>query len=171
MCLTQIWAWAPTYLTDGFCGVLIQYLLTPWSRVLLENLTGFAASQDIPRIWWHPTVHYRIRKYPPFVPILSQLDPIHTPTSHFLKIHLNIILPSTSGSPKWSLSLRFPHRNPVYASPVPHTRFMPAHFILLNLVTRTIVLAQYPKLNHFQRIFFFFEASRPFWALPRPPSQ
>jgi hypothetical protein len=28
----------------------ITYLLTPWSRVLLEKLTGFAASQ-IPRIY------------------------------------------------------------------------------------------------------------------------
>jgi hypothetical protein len=27
------------------------YLLTPWSRVLLEKLTGFAASQQIPRIY------------------------------------------------------------------------------------------------------------------------
>jgi len=26
------------------------YLLTPWGRVLLEKLTGFAASQEIPRI-------------------------------------------------------------------------------------------------------------------------
>jgi hypothetical protein len=26
-------------------------LLTPWSRVLLEKLTGFTASQEIPRIY------------------------------------------------------------------------------------------------------------------------
>jgi hypothetical protein len=26
------------------------YILTPWSRVLLEKLTGFAANQKIPRI-------------------------------------------------------------------------------------------------------------------------
>ena len=29
-----------TNLPDGFTGVLVQYLLTPWSRVLLEKLTG-----------------------------------------------------------------------------------------------------------------------------------
>jgi hypothetical protein len=28
-----------------------NYLLTPWSRVLLEKLTGSAASQEIPRIF------------------------------------------------------------------------------------------------------------------------
>jgi hypothetical protein len=30
---------------------LLTYLRTPWSRVLLEKLTGFAASQEIPRIY------------------------------------------------------------------------------------------------------------------------
>ena len=75
--------------------VFYTYLLTPWSRVLLEKLTGFAANQEIPRILWNPKVHYRTHKRPPPVPILSQLHPVPTTPSHFLKIHLNIILPPT----------------------------------------------------------------------------
>ena len=84
----------------------------------------FSASQEIPRILWNPKVYYRTHKCPPPVPILSRLDPVHTPTSYFLKIHHNKILPSTPGPPKCSLSLMFPHQNPVYASPLPHTRYI-----------------------------------------------
>ena len=67
-----------------------------------------------------PKIYHLIHKFPPPVPILSQLDPVHTSKSYFLNIHLNIILRFTPVSPKWPLSLRFPHQNPEYASSIPN---------------------------------------------------
>ena len=106
----------PSYLT---------YLLTRWSRGPLENLTGFHLVKKFPTF-------YGTRKFiTAFTSArhlsLSWARSIQSipPTSHFLKIHLTIIISSTPGSPKWSFSLRFPHQNPVHASPVTHTRYMP----------------------------------------------
>ena len=85
--------------------------------------------------------------FPPPVPFLSQLDPVHNSTSYFPKIHLNIILQSTRGSPKWPLSLRFPTKTL-------NTRLLfsirptcPAHLILLDFVTRKILGEQYRSLS------------------------
>ena len=77
----------------------------------------FSASQEIPCIWRNPEVHYRIHKCPPPVSILSQLDPVHTHTSHLrsiliLSFHLRLGLtscPFPSGLPTKTL-----YMNPNY---------------------------------------------------------
>ena len=63
----------------------------------------FSDSQEIPCILWNPKFQYRIHTCAPPVHIMSKLDPMHAPTSLFLNIYLNINLPSTHGSSKWSL--------------------------------------------------------------------
>ena len=102
------------------------YLLThstvqspPWEA------NWFAASPEIPRISRNPKVHYRTHNRPPPLSILGQPNPVHIPTSHLLEIHPNTIHPSTPRSPQWSLSLRFPHQDPIHHTLLTHTRHMP----------------------------------------------
>ena len=58
-----------------------------------------------------------------YYPTTGQSIP-HLPI-HLLKIYFDITFPSTPGSFKLCLSLRFPHQNLVCNSPVPHTCYMP----------------------------------------------
>ena len=89
---------------------LINYLLTySMEQSPSWEANWFSASQEIPHILWNPKIHSSIQRRPPPFPILSQPNSVLTFTSHFLNIHLNIVVPSMPGSPKWSLSLRFPH--------------------------------------------------------------
>jgi len=99
----------------------------------------FSASQEMPCILWNQKVHYRIHKCPPPVPILSPLDPVYIATSHFLNMHLYIILPSTPGSPNWTLTLGFPHQNPVYTIPHSIRATCSAHLIFLDFILWTLL--------------------------------
>jgi len=103
----------------------ITYLLTH-STVQRPSWEArwFTANQEIPRISRNPKVHYRTHKRPPPVSILGQPNTVYIPTSLLLDIHPNIIYPSTTRSPQWSLSLRYPHQDPIHNPFFTHTRHM-----------------------------------------------
>jgi len=115
--------------TEGSIGLslsqLRSYLLTySMEQSSTCKATRFSPSQAIPSILWHAKVHYRVNNSPT-CPYPEPAHTVHAPPSHFLKIHLSVILPSTPRSSKWSFSLRFLHQNPVYTHPLPHTCYMP----------------------------------------------
>ena len=89
------------------------YLLHGGESFLRSQPVNFAASQEIPRIYENPELPHHTHTCPSPVPILSQLHLVPTTSCNFLKIHLNIIVPSTSWSPQWPRSLRLPHQHPV----------------------------------------------------------
>ena len=139
-----------TYLNIYLLTFLVTYLLAYLlhrEESFLRN-TQFAVSQKIRRNLWNPKNHYRIHKCPPTVSIMSQLNPIHSPTSHFLKTYLIIIFPFMRGSTQWSLPLRFPHQRPVHVSPLPRKQYMPRPSHSSRFYNRTIYVwgAQNTKL-------------------------
>jgi hypothetical protein len=91
--------------------VTVTYLVTPWSRVLLEKLTGLQLLKKFP-------VFYRTQRFfaaltkPATGPYPEPDQSSPWPPTHFLEVHRNIILLFAPGSSKWPLSLMFPHKKP-----------------------------------------------------------
>ena len=85
------------------CRIFMFTYLTFTSISFAEGRQVRKLRRNYPHLW-NLKVPHRTHKCPPPVPILSQLHPVPTTPSNFLKIPLNIILPSMSWSPQWPLS-------------------------------------------------------------------
>jgi hypothetical protein len=73
----------------------------------------------------NPKVRHHIHNSLPLGPILSHLNPLHTPQAILPKIHSDPILPSTPQSCEWSVSSGFSHQNLVHFSVLSHMSYMP----------------------------------------------
>ena len=103
---------------------LLTYLLH--GAVLLENLTGLQLVKKFPAF-------HRTRR---FITVLTSVrhlsltwaSPIQSIYPHPTSWRSILILstPSTPRSPQWSLSLRFPHQDPIHLPLLTHTRHMPS---------------------------------------------
>jgi hypothetical protein len=69
-----------------------------------SEVTNCADIQEYPSILRNPKIHNCVHKSPPLVPILSQINSVHTTTSYLSKIQFNIIHPPMSWSSQRSLS-------------------------------------------------------------------
>jgi hypothetical protein len=78
--------------------LLFTFLLNYSLTYSMERSPFLEADQSLqpvkkfPAFLWNPKVLYRTQKCPPPVPILSQLYPVPTTPSNFLKIHIIIII-------------------------------------------------------------------------------
>src|SRR5215468_2938119 len=103
--------------------------------------------KKFPAFLWNPKVPYRTHKCPPPVPILSQLHPVPTTPSNFLKIHLILSSHSRLGLPNGLFPSGFPTNTLCTPLSSPIRATCSAHLILLDLTTYTILGEEYRSFS------------------------
>jgi len=94
-----------------------------------------SAFQEILLLLWNPKAHYRVQNSPPQIPILSQMNPVHTFPPYFLKtasnvscLHLRLRLPSSFLPSGFPTKILYAFYN------LSHTCYMPRPSHLLDLI-------------------------------------
>jgi hypothetical protein len=135
-------------MSDRFCDYVITFAqLTYFLTYSMKQIPSWeanqlAASHKIPCILWNPKVHYHIHKCLPTLSIMSQLNPVHTPTFHFLKIHLILSSHVCLGLPSHLFPSGFPTKT--LNTPLPsHICATSPAYLILDFITHTILGEEY----------------------------
>ena len=110
-----------------YCKPMTKYLVTPWCRVLLEQLTGLQLVKKFPA--FHETRRFITALTSVRHLSLYWASPIQSIYPHpaswrsilILSTHRRLGFPSG-----WALSLRFPHQDPINPPLLIHARHMPS---------------------------------------------
>ena len=125
----------------------LTYLLTPWCRVLLEKLTGLQLVKNFPA--FHGTRRFITALTSDRHLSLSWASPIQSIYTHptswrsilILSTHLRL------GHPSGLFPFGFPTKTlyTLLSSPIRAT--CPAHLILLDFITRTLLCEEYKSFS------------------------
>ena len=117
---------------------VLAYLLTPWSRVILEKLTCSQLVKKFPA--FYGTRRF-INAFTSALHLsLSWARSIQSMPSHPTSWRSILILFShqRQGLPSALVPSGFPHPNPVYTSTLPHTCYLPVYLILIDFLPDNI---------------------------------